>query len=78
MAGIKKVNKRAVSNAAKVHKFMFASEDFSLATGELTPTMKVKRHKTIPQHRHMQDSQTYCNSMDTFIIKNNPGWGHAS
>merc|ERR1711983_663113 len=49
--GIKKVNKRAVSNAAKVHKFMIAPQDFSLATGELTPTMKVKRHFVLEKYK---------------------------
>jgi len=44
MAQIQKVNRKAVSNAQKVHKFMIAPADFSLPGGELTPTMKVKRH----------------------------------
>ncbi|XP_023334376.1 long-chain-fatty-acid--CoA ligase ACSBG2 [Eurytemora carolleeae] len=44
LAGIQKVNRKAVSNAQKVHKFMIAPRDFSLAGGELTPTMKLKRH----------------------------------
>jgi len=44
MAEIQKVNRKAVSNAQKVHKFMIAPKDFSLPGGELTPTMKLKRH----------------------------------
>ena len=40
MNRIKKVNKSATSNAQKVHKFMIAPREFSLAGGELTPTMK--------------------------------------
>ncbi len=28
----------------QVHKFMIAPKDFSLPGGELTPTMKLKRH----------------------------------
>jgi len=44
MAQIQKVNRKAVSNAQKVHKFMIAPKDFSLPGGELTPTMKMKRH----------------------------------
>jgi len=44
LAEIQKVNRRAISNAQKVHKFMIAPRDFSLAGGELTPTMKLKRH----------------------------------
>jgi long-subunit acyl-CoA synthetase (AMP-forming) len=31
----------------QVHKFMIAPRDFSLATGELTPTMKLKRHTVL-------------------------------
>merc|ERR1712200_107664 len=44
LAGIQKVNRKAISNAQKVHKFMIAPADFSLDGGELTPTMKLKRH----------------------------------
>ena len=44
MDAIKRSNTRAVSNASKIHKFMIAPTDFSLAGGELTPTLKVKRH----------------------------------
>ena len=44
MDAIKRSNTRSVSNASKIHKFMFAPTDFSLAGGELTPTLKVKRH----------------------------------
>jgi len=44
LEGIQKVNRKAISNAQKVHKFMIAPKDFSLPGGELTPTMKLKRH----------------------------------
>jgi len=44
MNRIKKVNKKATSNAQKVHKFMIAPREFSVGTGELTPTTKLKRH----------------------------------
>ena len=44
MAAIKNSNSRSVSNASKIQKFMFAPTDFSLAGGELTPTLKIKRH----------------------------------
>lgn len=44
LEGIQRVNRRAISSAQKVHKFMIAPSDFSLAGGELTPTMKMKRH----------------------------------
>ena len=70
MGAIQKINRKAVSNAAKVvitadtlcmfsnfsslsqvHKFMIAPTDFSLAGGELTPTMKVKRHFVIEKYQ---------------------------
>ena len=50
MAQIQKVNRKAVSAAQKVHKFMIAPKDFSLPGGELTPTMKLKRHFVIEQY----------------------------
>jgi len=39
-----RVNKRVVSKAAHVRKFLLLQTDFSMAGGELTPTLKVKRH----------------------------------
>jgi len=51
MGAIQKINRKAVSNAAKVHKFMIAPNDFSLAGGELTPTMKIKRHFVIEKYQ---------------------------
>jgi len=43
MKSIQKVNNKADHNALKVHKFMVAPRDFTLAGGELTPTLKMKR-----------------------------------
>ena len=50
MDAIKRSNTRSVSNASKIHKFMFAPTDFSLAGGELTPTLKVKRHFVVEKY----------------------------
>ncbi|XP_053906399.1 long-chain-fatty-acid--CoA ligase ACSBG2 isoform X2 [Cuculus canorus] len=41
--GIAAVNERAVSNAQKIQKWVLLEKDFSLAGGELGPTMKLKR-----------------------------------
>ena len=40
-----------ISPSLQVHKFMIAPHDFSLAGGELTPTMKVKRHFVIEKYQ---------------------------
>lgn len=41
--GIGKANDDAVSNAAKIKQYRLLGADFSVDSGELTPTMKVKR-----------------------------------
>lgn len=41
--GVGKANEEAISNAAKVKKFKVLSNDFSVETDELTPSLKVKR-----------------------------------
>lgn len=38
-------NEKSVSNASKIRKWAVLNRDFSLPTGELTPTMKLKRSK---------------------------------
>lgn len=43
-------NSRAVSNAAKVQKWAVVSPDFSIAGGELTPTLKLKRKVVTERH----------------------------
>jgi len=62
LEGIQKVNRKAISSAQKVHKFMIAPQDFSLKGGELTPTMKLKRHvveeKYKAQIREMYEHET--------------------
>jgi len=50
MNHLKKVNSKAISNAQKVHKFMIAPKDFTLAGGEMTPTMKLKRHVVLEMY----------------------------
>eukprot|EP00088_Acartia_fossae_P069437 TRINITY_DN9065_c0_g1_i1.p1 TRINITY_DN9065_c0_g1~~TRINITY_DN9065_c0_g1_i1.p1 ORF type:complete len:163 (+),score=39.79 TRINITY_DN9065_c0_g1_i1:269-757(+) len=41
--GIKSANEKAVSNAAKVQKWTILEDDFSVASGEFSPSLKLKR-----------------------------------
>lgn len=45
-AAIDRTNARAVSRAAHLRKFTTIPDDFSIPSGELTPTMKLKRKVT--------------------------------
>ena len=52
MEALKRSNSRSVSKASRIQKFMFAPTDFSLAGGELTPTLKVKRHFVVEKYKY--------------------------
>ena len=54
--GLERANKAAQSRAHKVHKFMIAPNEFSINTGELTPTMKLKRHFILKKYEKDIDS----------------------
>lgn len=41
--GMERANEYAMSSAARVRKYALLTKDFAVETGELTPTMKVKR-----------------------------------
>eukprot|EP00831_Metopus_contortus_P005208 TRINITY_DN11959_c0_g1_i1.p2 TRINITY_DN11959_c0_g1~~TRINITY_DN11959_c0_g1_i1.p2 ORF type:complete len:137 (-),score=26.81 TRINITY_DN11959_c0_g1_i1:150-560(-) len=40
---IAKLNKRSISRAQQIKKYTLLKQDFSINTGEMTPTMKLKR-----------------------------------
>ena len=41
--GIEIANKKAISNAQRVQKWVIVNGEFSVDGGELTPTLKMKR-----------------------------------
>lgn len=53
---IKKANTKAISRAATVQKFAIIPRDFSVATGELGPTLKLKRHVVHKMYSDLIDS----------------------
>ncbi|KAG9489670.1 hypothetical protein GDO78_005556 [Eleutherodactylus coqui] len=48
--GINKFNSEAVSNAQRIQKWTLLSKDFSIAGGEMGPTMKIKRHAILDKY----------------------------
>ena len=54
--GMKKANEKTTSRAQVVQKWAFLPTDFSEKTGELTPTLKVKRNVVIENNKELIDS----------------------
>ncbi|XP_069482568.1 long-chain-fatty-acid--CoA ligase ACSBG2-like [Ambystoma mexicanum] len=53
--GLDRVNQRAVSRAQRVQKWTILEKDFSLESGELGPTMKLKRYAILSRHEKVID-----------------------
>ena len=53
---VKELNSKAVSNAQKIQQWKWLPHDFSQETGELTPTLKLKRSAVAEKYRDLIDS----------------------
>uniref|UniRef100_A0A1A8IEP3 Long-chain-fatty-acid--CoA ligase ACSBG2 n=1 Tax=Nothobranchius kuhntae TaxID=321403 RepID=A0A1A8IEP3_NOTKU len=54
--GINRVNEKATSNAQRIQKWLVLERDFSIAGGELGPTMKLKRPVVLKMYKEHIDN----------------------
>ena len=50
MAAISRANTKAESRAHKVQKYKILPSEFGVVSGELTPTLKIKRHVIVTKY----------------------------
>jgi long-subunit acyl-CoA synthetase (AMP-forming) len=50
---VHRYNQKAMSNAQKVQKFKILDTDFTIGSGEMTPTMKIKRKIVSENHKNV-------------------------
>ncbi|XP_065912809.1 long-chain-fatty-acid--CoA ligase ACSBG2-like isoform X2 [Dysidea avara] len=54
--GIDEANKKAIAKPHKIVKWVILEKDFSIAGGELTPTLKLKRPVVMKKHKELIES----------------------